>query len=205
MVPIHPYVNRAKMLFSYIVVPYEGWNRTEFWTQNSRLSPDFIPKQKCLFSDSRLSNRWVMETLKNAGALQTYGQDWIRFDPNEKKNHLESTCCSFEKKTMSRLFIIFSKLYPYFPDFFQAWKVAGEISRLFQEFKTPCEPWFWEERKLTMENGSSLPLLKTIFPDTPLSQCHFVYSQAIPRFLDHLRSGWLPLKVNDLSRNRKEK
>ena len=29
-----------------------------------------------------------METLKNAGALQTYGQDWIRFDQNEKKTHL---------------------------------------------------------------------------------------------------------------------
>ena len=85
IVPIHPCVNRAKMLFSYIVVPYEGWNRTEFRTQTSRLSPDFIPKQKFLFSDSRLSNMGLTETLKNAGALQTYGQDWIRFDQNEKK------------------------------------------------------------------------------------------------------------------------
>ena len=30
----------------------------------------------------------------------------------------------------------FSKLYLYFQDFFQVWKIAGQISRLFQEFKT---------------------------------------------------------------------
>ena len=31
---------------------------------------------------------------------------------------------------------MFSRLYLYFPDFFQVWKIAEQISRLFQEFKT---------------------------------------------------------------------
>ena len=37
--------------------------RTDFWVQNSRLFPDFFPKQLFLFPDSRLSNRWSIETL----------------------------------------------------------------------------------------------------------------------------------------------
>ena len=102
---------------------------------------------------------------------------------------------ALKKKTQDFL-SFFSRRYLYFPDFFHVWKVAEQISRLFQEFKTLCEPWIWEERKLTMENGSSLPLLTTIFPHTPSCQGHFVYSQAIPRFFDHLRSGWLPLKIS---------
>ena len=29
----------------------------------------------------------------------------------------------------------------YFPAFFQVWKIAGQIPRLFQEFKTLYKPW----------------------------------------------------------------
>ena len=54
---------------------------------------------------------------------------------NRKKVSLVSTCCSFKKK-----FTIFSRLYLYFPDFFQVQKIAGQISRLFQEFKTLYRP-----------------------------------------------------------------
>ena len=84
-------------------------------------------KQYTFFPDTRKTNRWSIETLKNAGtklfhdALQTYGnhgatrtyknyksshsvikclqygRDWIRFDHGEKI-HLWSTCYSFEKK-----------------------------------------------------------------------------------------------------------
>ena len=35
-----------------------------------------------------------------------------------------------------KTFYHFSRLYLNFPDFFQVWKIAGQISRLFQEFKT---------------------------------------------------------------------
>ena len=44
------------------------------------------------------------------GVLQTNRRDWIkRFYQNEKKIHLRSTCCSFEKKN-SRLFRLYSDL-----------------------------------------------------------------------------------------------
>ena len=35
----------------------------------------------------------------------------------------------------------FSRLYLHFPDFFQVWTIAGQISRLSQEFKTLYEPY----------------------------------------------------------------
>ena len=34
---------------------------------------------------------------------------------------------------MAKTFYYFSRLHPHFPDFFQVWKIAGQISRLFQE------------------------------------------------------------------------
>ena len=35
---------------------------------------------------------------------------------------------------------LFQDISIYFADFFQVWKIAGQISRLFQEFKTLYEP-----------------------------------------------------------------
>ena len=60
-----------------------------------------------------------------------YGWDWVGFDYGKNKiNHLLSTCNSGKK---TRLFIIF-------PNFFHIWKIALQISTLFQEFKTLYEP-----------------------------------------------------------------
>ena len=62
-----------------------------------------------------------------------------RFDkiwPTRKKFHLWGTSLSKKKK---RIFTLFSNLY--FPDFFQVWKIAGQIPRLSQEFKTLYKPW----------------------------------------------------------------
>ena len=56
----------------------------------------------------------------------------------EIEKNFTSTCCSFEKKL---------KTFYYFPDFFQLWKVAGQISRLFQEFMTLYEPWIFLQDK----------------------------------------------------------
>ena len=53
---------------------------------------------------------------------------------NRKKISLVKQLLQLEKK----IFTIFSRLY--FPDFFQVQKIAGQISRLFQEFKTLYEP-----------------------------------------------------------------
>ena len=67
--------------------------RTDIWIQHSRLFPHYIfPKQSFLFPDSKLSNRRLIQTLKNAGTklvfkMQTYGRDWIRFDQNDKRKN----------------------------------------------------------------------------------------------------------------------
>ena len=92
----------------------------------------FFSKQWFLFPDTRLSNRWSKETLKNLGskgflqdALQTYGRDWIRFDQNEKKKFTyQELVASFEKKIfqtsspLSKLFYRSGKLLSKFQDFF---------------------------------------------------------------------------------------
>ena len=68
-------------------------------------------------------------------ALQINGQDWIRFDQNEYlKDTSKALVVGLKKK--SRLFTIFPDFISIFQTFFQVWKIAGQISRLFQEFKT---------------------------------------------------------------------
>ena len=46
----------------------------------------------------------------------------------------------FNKKNQD-FYNFFSTRYLYFTNFFQVWKIAGQISRLFQQFKTLYEPW----------------------------------------------------------------
>ena len=60
---------------------------------------------------------------------------------NTKKFHLWSTCCSFQK---TQDFLPFFQV----PDFFQVWKIAGPISRIFQELKTLYEPWLYNLKLL---------------------------------------------------------
>ena len=43
-------------------------------------------------------------------------------------------------KKKVKTFHHFSRLYRHFLDFFQVWKISGQISRLFQEFKTLYKP-----------------------------------------------------------------
>ena len=63
---------------------------------------------------------------------------WARLKkiwPKRKKFHLiQSTCCSFEKKSKSWLYTIFFRFYIYYLDFFQVWKIAVQISGLSLEF-----------------------------------------------------------------------
>ena len=44
-------------------------------------------------------------------------------------------------KKKLKTFNHFSRLYLHFLGYFQVWKIAGQISRLFQEFKTLHEPY----------------------------------------------------------------
>ena len=44
-----------------------------------------------------------------------------------------------KKKTLLKYY--FCTLFLYCQDFYQVWKIAGQISRLFQEFKTLFQPW----------------------------------------------------------------
>ena len=94
------------------------------------------------FPDSRLSNRWSIETLKTQeqsihSALQTYERDWKRFDQRKKFNRKALPVAVKKKNKQTNNF---SRTYIYIADFFQVWKVAGQISSLFHEFKTLYEP-----------------------------------------------------------------
>ena len=89
--------------------------------QNSRLHLDFSTK------NMSLSNSWSTETLKKRrkkAFSMTCRRDWIRFDKHEKKFHLWSTCCSFQKKED---FYHFFKTLPLFSSIFHVWKIAGQI------------------------------------------------------------------------------
>ena len=98
---------------------------TDFWIQN------FFGKQKLIFSfpDSRLSNRWSLDTLKNTkqsfvhDLLQTYRWDWIRFDQKEKKFTYTVVVVALKKvKAFNHFFQTFSrsrKLPGKFQDFFK--------------------------------------------------------------------------------------
>ena len=72
---------------------------------------------------------------------RTGGIDYDGFDWNEKLEIFtyKALYVTWEKKNST--FYYFFRLYLYFPDFFQVWKIAGQISGLFQEFKTLHEPW----------------------------------------------------------------
>ena len=75
------------------------------------------------------------------GVLQMHGRDWIRFDQNGQHFTSKALVVALKKKINKlQTFYHFSRLNLHFPDFFQVWKIAGQISRLFQEFKTLYEP-----------------------------------------------------------------
>lgn len=92
------------------------------------------------FPGSRSSNRWSIETSKNAGAksffmmcCKRYRRDWIRIYQNEKKKTFIKHLLWLWKKRQD--------FFTIFPDFFQVWKTAGQISNLFQDFKILYEPY----------------------------------------------------------------
>ena len=56
--------------------------------------------------------------------------------PRGKNSLIWSTCCSFEKKKKLQACNQFSRLYLNFQDFFQVWKIAGQISRIQDSVRT---------------------------------------------------------------------
>ena len=122
---------------------------TEFWTQNSRLFPDFFPIGESISPDSRLSNRWSIETFEKTqepsffhGALQTYcnhgavgtkknyetSHSVIKFlshgvdwIDHREKIHWSSTFFSYKKNLQTLNY--FSRLYLHFQDFFQVLEI----------------------------------------------------------------------------------
>ena len=68
----------------------------------------------------------------------TCRRDLIRFDQQEKNSTGEALLFQKKKKEKKIIFTLFPNLY--FPAFFQVWKIAGQIPRLFQEFKTLYKP-----------------------------------------------------------------
>ena len=115
----------------------------EFWIKNSRFFFDFLQKNNFFFGTQGYQNRWALtETLKKVGTkLYKWCTANIQVRLNtiwprqQEKNFIGEALVAFKK-----LFTIFSRLYLYFRDFFQVWRIAGQISRLFQEFKSLYEP-----------------------------------------------------------------
>ena len=97
-----------------------------FWIQNSRL-----------FLDSRLSNRWSIETFAGTKLFcwcpASYGWDWIRFDQNKKK--------TFKKKIyISRLFTIFQDFTSIFQTFSKSGKLLGKFEDIFKNSRLATNP-----------------------------------------------------------------
>ena len=69
----------------------------------------------------------------------------MRFDHGEK-NHLLSTCCSFEKKKNSRLCTTFPDYISIFKTFSGSGKLLGKFQEIFQELDSLYQPWFKLER-----------------------------------------------------------
>ena len=59
-------------------------------------------------------------------------------------SEIESDLTKTKKNSLSKALVValkkYSKLFTIFPDFLQVWKIAGQISKFFQEFKTLYEP-----------------------------------------------------------------
>ena len=98
----------------------------------------------------RLSNRWSKKTLKNAGTKLfslpyvfvhcKYRVTLKKIWQNKKINIFFGNVLVALKKTQD-FFTILCRLYVYFSDFFHVWKIAGQISWPFQEFKMLYEPY----------------------------------------------------------------
>ena len=104
--------------------------------------PDYPPKSGCECPVVWIE-RWSWDFYQRATHTHLLTELWITREFVSKE----------QCKKNSRLFTIFSRLYLYFPDFFQAWKTGLQISRLFQEFKTLYEPCKWnrEHQELFLE------------------------------------------------------
>ena len=138
------YVN--KMSFRYHANKYreicgDGMNSFQNYQGSYRfLDPKFKTFSKTTYFFSRLKviklviNRDLTKTKEQSfyhDALQTYRRDWIRFDQHEKNFTCKTLALAFKKERKGKTFYHFSRLYLYFPDFFQVWKIAGQISRLY--------------------------------------------------------------------------
>ena len=102
-----------------------------FWIQNSRLFPDFSSKQWFLFPDSRLSNRWSIQTLKTETKLfsQCKGNLQARWDkiwPKQNKKNYEVLVIAL--KTNLRLLTIF-------PDFLSIFQTCSRLEKLLGKFQ----------------------------------------------------------------------
>ena len=113
---------------------------TDYRIQNSRL----FPKQYFFFR-LKVIKQVINRDLKNTG---TKLFSWVqvrlnKIQPKQKIFTHKALVVAYKKN----FFPFFSTL-PLLPDFFQVWKIAGQISRLFQKLKTlyepcmPAEPFF---------------------------------------------------------------
>ena len=96
------------------------------------------------FSRLNVIKQAINIALKKAGTklfslctVNVRGQDWIRFDKNNKKIHLKSNCC-FEN---TQTFYHVPDFISIFQTFSRSGKLLGKFQDFFQECKSLYEPW----------------------------------------------------------------
>ena len=137
------------------------------------------------FPDSRLSNRWSIETLKKMseqsfvhGALQTNGWDWIRSDQREKKISVIKNLLKVWKKNPDFLpffqtLSLFSRLFPGLENCWVNFKTFSRIQDSVQTLNLLLW-WFIMNYKLVRPFGVLTLCIKT----SDLSKALFMSSYA---------------------------
>ena len=101
--------------------------------QNSRLFPDFFQNNNFFFQTQGYQIK-TLEKLKEQGffhgALQTYREDWIRFDQHEKNFTCKALIVTF--KTTQYFLPFFQDFISIFQTFSRSGKLLGKFQDLFK-------------------------------------------------------------------------
>ena len=122
---------------------------TDFWIKKIQVFFHTFSKTIFLFPDSRLSNRWAIETLKKAGtklyqrcAANVHVQARLNTIWRAgKKFHSQSTCCSFQKNLFT---IFFPGFFSVFQTFSRSGKLLGKFQAFFKNLRLCMNPFYFK-------------------------------------------------------------
>ena len=120
-----------------------------FGSKKFKIFSTLFPKQLFLLPDSRLSNRWAIETLKKAGtklyqrcAANVHVQARLNMIWRAgKKFHSQSTCCSFQKNLFT---IFFPGFFSVFQTFSRSGKLLGKFQAFFKNLRLCMNPFYFK-------------------------------------------------------------